>query len=246
MTEKEFWNALDKALNDQIKRSVDYRERFMKRLINLLIDHADAMRNAADSKRVKLLKQLFVDAGYNDYWNLIQDAFDQIHANANDHWNKHTIAQTDIPRTHARLAALEKISFSDFGELGNDSVRHLDRTFRRAVKEGWDKQQLIDSIRPIGAKTAVYAETIADASLRGWDSAITATKAEIAKVDEAKYDGPALRENSHQFCIDHYQQIYTRAEIEGMSNGVIDPVIIYRGGYRCVHRWRWLVLKILK
>ena len=81
---------------------------------------------------------------------------------------------------------------------------------------------------------------------RGWDPTVPATKAEIVGVDEAMFDGPPPIETSHEFCIEHYQEVLSREEIESLSNGELDPVITYGGGYNCRHHWRWLIREILK
>ena len=246
MTENEFWRAVEKTLATELKKSDDYKEKMLRRLVKLLTDNSDDLRDAEAREREKLLKKLFVQAGYNRYWNIVQESFDRIHRYQNELWKRETTAETPLPRSHTRLIALEKVQFERFGDLGRDSVRELSREYKEAALKGRSKAELIERIKPIGGKVATYAGAIADSGLRGWDRTITATKAEIAGVDRALYDGPALRPNSHDFCIRHYQQEYSREEIENMSNGQLDPVITYAGGYNCVHRWRWRIAKVLK
>lgn len=246
MTEQQFWKSIEEALLVQTAASEDYQPKLIKRLTKLLIDQSEDLRDATEKQRNDLLRKTFNNAGYGKYWNVVQNGFDQILTFQNEHWQNNTSENTSLGRSNTRLISLEKIQFKRFGALGKDAITELEKTFKSAAADDWTKQRLIDAIIPIGGKAGTYAGAIADSSLRGWDRTISGTKAEIAGVDKAIYDGPALRENSHPFCIENYQLEFTMEEIMGMSNGQLDPVISFGGGYNCVHRWRWLIQDILK
>lgn len=245
MTEKQFFRELEKTLAGHLEESGSARLKMMRRLFGLLQQRAADLRDMDQQERNAELKRIFIKTGFNRYWNLLQRSFDRLLDSQNRLWRENTSKPEPLARSNARLISFEKVNFTRYGNLGEDAVQELQRQFERAYKENWTRQQLVDAIRPINEKTGAFAESIADTALRGWDRTVTATKAELAGVEEATFDGPALLETSHEFCVEHYQMTFTREEILDMVNGQLEPVITYGGGYRCRHRWRWNVKKIL-
>jgi len=246
MTEKQFFDYLEKQLAGHLEESALYKEKFVKRLLALLQEKAGDLRSAEGQKRLKLLRRIFVAAGYGQYWRLVQESFERLLAAQNEHWRKNTKAGAATPRSNTRLLGFEAVEFEQFGKLGKDSIEELNRLFSEAQKDNWTRARLIEEIGAMGGKTGQYSEAIADTALRGWDRTVTAIKAEAAGIEKALYDGPALIPTSHKFCEEHYKRIYSRDEILEMDNGQLNPVITYCGGYRCRHRWRWLIRKVLK
>lgn len=55
-----------------------------------------------------------------------------------------------------------------------------------------------------------------------------------AGIEYFKYIGPAPE---RKFCREHYNKVYSKAEIEQMDNGQGLPVLYYAGGYNCHHQW---------
>lgn len=245
MTEAEFWKDIQDTLLGQTGASEQQNNKMLKRLASLLVNQADDLRDASEDERRQLLRQTFVNAGYNKSWNVVQKGFDTILSFQNDLWRNNTTQGGPLSRNASRLVSLEKVRFESFGDLGKKSITKLSQTFKSAAGDDWSRQELIDELKSFSGKVGRYATAIGDTSLRGWDRTVSGTKAEIAGVEKAIYDGPPTRENSHEFCIEHYQQEYTMDEIESMSNGELDPVLTYGGGYNCVHRWRWRIEDIL-
>jgi len=246
MSEKEFWDFIERQLGGQLGQAQTFNQKFAQRLLKILLETAGDLRGAAAKDRLRLLRRLFINAGYNEYWKIVQAAFDKLLKSQNEHWAKNTKVSTTVSRSNSRLTAFEQVNFTRFGKLGDDSITALDKLFKQAAKENWSAPRLTQELSTLGGRVGQYSAAIADTALRGWDRTVTATKAEIAGIDKALYDGPALLPTSHQFCVEHYQGIYTREEIENMENGQLEPVITYCGGYQCRHRWRWQVSKILK
>ena len=50
-----------------------------------------------------------------------------------------------------------------------------------------------------------------------------------------RYMGPT--KGVRKFCSDHVGKVYHVSEIERMDNGQGLPVLFYKGGYNCRHRW---------
>lgn len=246
MTEKQFWAAIDKTLSKHIADSEKSGEDFLRKFVKLLINKADELLKLEPAARKKFLRRLFIAAGYADYWAEVQAGFDSLLEFQNKFWEANTTAGVLVNRNNARLLALEAVRFQKFGELGKSGVASLEKAFAKAVKENLSKKELIANLDAIGGKVGKYSIAIADTSLRGWDRSVTAIKAELAGIKKATFDGPPLIPNSHNYCIDNYKKTRTIEEWDASSNGQLDPVRVYAGGYRCRHRLRYHVRKILK
>lgn len=61
------------------------------------------------------------------------------------------------------------------------------------------------------------------------------TDAINAGAKKFEYRGPTY--NARLFCADKVGRVFTLDEIMGMSNGQLDPVYCFCGGYNCRHRW---------
>lgn len=246
MTEKQFWAAIEKTLGTELDATLDEHGKTMKRLTSLLISKAGDLRDADGKQRVVLLQQIFKKAGYNALWNRIQSAFDTLLENQNKIWTDNTTVSGRLTRSTSRLAGFEKVNFEKFGQLGHGAVEELSKKFTQAVKENWTTQELKQNIEGISGKVTYYSDSISQTAVRGFDRAVTDEKARIGDVEQALYDGPPTIETSHQFCIDNLGLTFTRDEIDGLENGQLEPVSVYCGGYRCRHRWRWLIQDVLK
>lgn len=246
MTEKQFFHRLSETLQTELELAGETNQKFFKRLMKLLQENIGELESREGEERTQFLRRIFVNAGYNRYWQQLRRQFEQILESQNRLWRDETTKPAPLARSNTRLTAFEKVNFTRFGNLGEDAVKELKKQFDEGFRENKTRQQIIEAIRPISQKTERFAGTIAGTALRGWDRTVTATKAEIAGVEQARFAGPPPIETSHQFCIDNYQQVYTRSEIESMTNGQLEPVIAYGGGYECRHSWWWLVREILK
>lgn len=246
MTEAEFWDRLEKAVKAKLSDSETERELFFKKLSKMLFRDREDLRDMGVKERMAELKKLMLNAGYGRFWTITRDAFDSLLEYQNRHWAENTTRPDYLPRSNARLVGFERVSFNNFGSLGVGAVEALNEQFKTAKKENWSTDRFREEIRGISGKVTAYSDTIAQTAMRGWDRTVSAVKAEKAEIDRALYAGPPTIDTSHAFCIAHYNQTYRRDEILGMTNGQLDPVITYCGGYRCRHRWRWLIRMILK
>jgi len=246
MTEKQFWEHLDKGLKKAVDGGQHTHEQFVKRINKLMLDAVEDLRGAKGKARVKLIEKLFRQAGYNKYWLDVKLNFDRLLKLQNEHWKKNITGNRHVSRSNTSLMAYEKVHFNNFGDLGQEGVRNVEGVFKDAVKKDWSLAKLTQELTPIGGRVGAYAQTIADTALRGWDRTVTAMKAEQAGIKKAKYAGPPIIPTSHKFCKDHINQVYTYDQIMQMNNRQLNPVITYCGGYRCRHRWEWRIDRVLK
>ena len=93
----------------------------------------------------------------------------------------------------------------------------------------------------LGNNLRRYASLYAVDSLNQFSSTLTITTATEQGIDRFEYYGDLILD-SRDFCREHIDKIYTRAEIEKIWKGEWagkapgDPFIV-RGGYNCRHQW---------
>ena len=79
-----------------------------------------------------------------------------------------------------------------------------------------------------------WAQTVAVTAKSAFSSANTVSRAEEVGINKLRYAGPPAQ---RPFCQLHLGNVYTLKEIRQMDNGQGLPVLYYRGGYNCRHRW---------
>ena len=93
----------------------------------------------------------------------------------------------------------------------------------------------------LGNNLRRYASLYAVDSLNQFSSTLTITTANEQGIDRFEYYGDLILD-SRDFCREHIDKIYTRAEIQKIWKGEWagkapgDPFIV-RGGYNCRHQW---------
>lgn len=110
---------------------------------------------------------------------------------------------------------------------------------RKQIASGHDMKALTGAFEEAGGQLKQYAATLANTSLAGVSSAYNDLSARNAGLDHGWYSG-TLTSRTRSFCAYHLDRIYTRETIAKMSNGMLEPVIIYGGGYNCRHHWTWV------
>ena len=89
------------------------------------------------------------------------------------------------------------------------------------------------------AKTGIArdrAVTQAQVAVGAYNQAWRQQLADQAELSHSLYYG-TLKANSRHFCRVHLGCVFTAEQIAAMDNGQIDPVALFRGGYRCRHSW---------
>ena len=93
----------------------------------------------------------------------------------------------------------------------------------------------------LGNNLRRYASLYAVDSLNQFSSTLTITTANEQGIDRFEYYGDLILD-SRQFCRDHIDKVYNRAQIKKIWKGEWagkapgDPFIV-RGGYNCRHQW---------
>lgn len=125
--------------------------------------------------------------------------------------------------------AIQKVNRELFEATADIATRAaLAGTFDTAAIEA-------DIIAQTGVAQA-RAVTQAQVAVGAYNQAWRQQLAETAQLDHSLYYG-TLKANSRHFCRVCLGRVFTAAQIAELDNGQIDPVSLFRGGYRCRHSW---------
>jgi len=118
-------------------------------------------------------------------------------------------------------------------ELLDASVRILSEQIK---KGSIDQDVLISEMRIASGATLGHVRTQAQTTVAVYNQAYLNLTAEKANLDHYKYTGNIMS-STRAFCRACLNKIYTRQQIDEMDNAMLNPVLIYRGGWRCRHIW---------
>lgn len=118
-------------------------------------------------------------------------------------------------------------------------VDDVKSTFMKSVLGG-DTSGLADRADVLTDRVGGAVATELTTMSQGFSRAVSAAKASELGIDSFEYEGPDDK-ITRPFCQRTLEgrnpPIYTRSEIEAMSNGQDLPVMTYGGGYNCRHQW---------
>ena len=95
---------------------------------------------------------------------------------------------------------------------------------------------LADAIQITTKTSTRFARTQARAAVNGFNQVHRNLIAERAKLDHFHYYG-SLQINSRPFCRIHIGYIFHTDRINQMRNGMLEPMLIFKGGFNCRHSW---------
>jgi hypothetical protein len=99
-----------------------------------------------------------------------------------------------------------------------------------------DRVALADQIEKDAKTGAGYARIQAHAAVGGFNQAYREEVARRAGLTHYHYFGP-VQNNTRPFCRIHVGYVFPRNRIEQMINGMLEPVLTFKGGYNCRHAW---------
>lgn len=147
--------------------------------------------------------------------------------------------------TGIRDAAQRSELAAELAEGFEIGQRHIHQQLADATKDAMqrallsgeiDRNQIAAEIeREAGATTRV-ARVQAQAAVAGLNQVHRNQVAERAELDFFHYHG-SLQINSREFCRIHIGYVYPRRRVLQMKNGMLEPVMIFKGGFNCRHSW---------
>lgn len=123
-----------------------------------------------------------------------------------------------------------------FKNVGDDDVMRFQKVVEEAIIREQDRKWLRDKLAERSGISARHCDTLSRTAMSGYCTAANMEKYDIAGIEKFLYAG-LMTEHTRPFCLTHLENVYTRAEIDIMTNGNLEPVWIHRGGYNCIHRW---------
>lgn len=149
-----------------------------------------------------------------------------------------------IPKELVQAIQKRDLSFFDF--LGDKAVKELDNTLLDQLLTATSRESLLGALR--GKITGTYkwgdrqglyewhAGTYARTAHVRFSRQVDAYQAEKYGVEQFVYIGP-LDSVTRAFCAPKVGKVFTRDEIDGMSNGQTADVFTDGGGWNCRHKW---------
>jgi hypothetical protein len=98
-------------------------------------------------------------------------------------------------------------------------------------------EQLIGDIERLTKRSQSESRRLFHDSAQSFSRTVTLSKAKKLGYKKFQYLGPEDGAN-RPFCAKHVDKVYTREEIDALSNGQKMDVWTYAGGYNCRHSWR--------
>lgn len=120
----------------------------------------------------------------------------------------------------------------------NDTLRDATvETFKEAVAAGRiNRSDIQDKIEKDAGTLTRHARTQTQAGLAAYNQLYRNGVAERAHLQHVYYYGP-LQRNTRPFCRISRNRVYTLAQVAQMDNSMLPPVLVFRGGWRCIHSW---------
>lgn len=99
-----------------------------------------------------------------------------------------------------------------------------------------DRTALAAEIERVSGVHTTFARTQAQAAVGGLNQAYREETATRAGLTFYHYYG-SVQNNTRPFCRIHIGYVFPKARVEQMRNGMLEPVLIFKGGFRCRHAW---------
>lgn len=227
---EEFASQLETLLRDlrqQIDRLVDQMQREGNRIVSTQVNLGIAQRSAS------MLEQSLDTAGYRD---LVEQAYLGLPA---------LVEFGGIAGAAAEFAAFDVNSLEAFRLMKGLEMTDLFDSFAsdasqiilRGALGGQSRGELVAELMELLDETRPHAATLYETALSDFVMTLTALRSDNTADEKFLYTGP-IDMRIRPFCLAHVGRVYTRAEIDGMTNGQLPNTFITRGGYNCRHQWR--------
>jgi len=125
-------------------------------------------------------------------------------------------------------------SFTRMGEKINDKISKI------ITNPNIDYNKATKDITALLGGVDRYTKTLLNTGLGVITESIRINNAVTAGIGYYKYSGVIPE---REFCIKHYNKVYTLDQINKLDNGQGLSVLFYRGGYNCRHFWKPITQK---
>ena len=101
---------------------------------------------------------------------------------------------------------------------------------------GLDRVALASRIEEQAGTSARFARVQAQAAVGGANQSYREQVAERAGLDHYHYYGN-VQNNTRAFCRIHIGNVFPKRRVLQMRNGMLEPVLVFKGGWNCRHAW---------
>ncbi|MBE2186769.1 MAG: hypothetical protein IAE99_08365 [Rhodothermales bacterium] len=124
------------------------------------------------------------------------------------------------------------------GDDGADTLhRHISDTLSDAIRRGHvDTRAIAEEVETRAEQFAQHAFVETQAAVSAYNQLYRNELADEAGLTHFLYFG-STSANTRPFCRAHLDRVFSLEQIDQMDNGMLNPVRIYKGGYRCRHSW---------
>lgn len=212
-------------------------------VLAILDDGQVSLADLADDELLQLVARVLAELFPDWTAELAQLVTDRL-ASAIDLTETFYVAQgVDVGglRQAARRAALarqlaESLQ-SGFGTLQTRLAQATVDAIREQLLAGEiDRAALASTIETQTGTSTRFARTQAQAAVGGLNQTYREQVAQSAGLTFYSYYG-TVQNNTRPFCRIHVGYVFPRARVEQMRNGMLEPVIVFKGGWQCRHSW---------
>lgn len=187
---------------------------------------AEALRNALD--------------GYTDEMHRAIAA--AVQENAEQVERFYTARGVDV--TDLRLAAARSNEAAQLSEAFDVAMRNIRVGLYRDTVEAVTEAVLMERVDSEAIRTLLEQKVAIVAAARAQTMAAVGAfnqvhrlaLADKAGLDHFLYSG-TIKHNTRAFCRACLDRVFRRDQIDQLRNGLLEPVMLYKGGWRCRHSW---------
>lgn len=136
-----------------------------------------------------------------------------------------------------RIAALAQIGSANLLNLGDIMAINLQRAVAQWTLTAQDQNAILMNLQVSLGKDFNEVQTLFDTQTSIYGRQMEAMSAETLGPDQTfVFTGPADG-RTRIWCLEHVGKVYTRKEIDALSNNQLPNVFLTGGGYNCRHVW---------
>ncbi len=241
-------------LEEASKRLAELIEKNVSRAIQRIVTEIDTAEALEQANVLNNLPDALVEANLEDVAQRLEELFaeelEAIRAEFRARLNADvTYSDVDATLITGLLDSYEQATFATIREVGIDLQAELTRQVITGQTINID-----DFYDTLSARTFRNLATEIETATSAMSRAVTARKADEAGLTYYRYFGPndsvtrpfcdyvlgdvAKLPKRVQVPVQRDSRVYTRDEIDRMSNGQGLDVLTYCGGWNCRHQWR--------
>lgn len=210
---------------------------FYKQLLDNLIDEMQSGNiepiAAEQWLRSELRRAAQTDLVSDLMWEAMQDDFNRISQFLNQTFD---LLDRSYSIQEARILARDRLS--DYVVSGSKTLNNRLAVEVGALSQSYRRGELYQMVANKVNAVDANIRTLTDNIVRGYDTEVVDNLAQQTGLMLWEYQG-SLIEHSRRFCVHLIRlgNVYTKAQILKMDNGMKLNPFTFRGGYNCRHSW---------